>query len=70
MENKELKPCKCGCKDYEIYHEKYGEWLYVCAIGCLNIVCDESMVMASAGSAQDAEKLAVQRWNRRANDGT
>ena len=59
----ELKPCRCGSDKVHILHTDLGIG-WACLVGCLNIVCDESVVRYGLTKKQ-AERRAVRAWNRR-----
>ena len=62
----ELKPCPfCGGRHIDIEEENaLPLWGY--GIGCLNIDCEQGMVIRFALTRKRARKKAVRAWNRRA----
>lgn len=62
----ELKPCpKCGSKalfeDSSFYFPLFGY-----AISCLNINCEQEIVIRYGFTERDAKERAIRAWNRRA----
>ena len=74
MEHNELKPCPFCGGEARLYDEIDNRRLGACIKRCF-VVCNNCY--ASGGEANDFnvkygdyEKLAIELWNRRANDGT
>ncbi len=64
MNEKKLKPCRCGEKKIHIMHTNLGIG-WACLIGCMSIVCDESVIRYGL-TKKHAYKRAARAWNRRA----
>ena len=62
MENKELKPCKCGCEAELISSQAFAWCDTYYFVWCVNPNCDER-------TPRCEDKVgAINAWNRRAND--
>jgi hypothetical protein len=62
-----LKPCRCGETELDFEFESCCH-MHGCLIGCMNLLCEEKPVIAFGLTKASAEKRAVKKWNRRAND--
>ena len=63
----ELKPCPCGNKQLRFDCEvERGEWGV--SISCMNMFCDRIPLMSFAKAKEEALKIAVENWNRRADN--
>ena len=62
-----LIPCKCGCtRRYIDFFTVRGK--YLCAIGCLSILCKEKPAIAYGSTKEKAKERAAKKWNRRKDD--
>lgn len=65
-----LKPCP-KCKGNRLFEDSAFYFpLYGYAIGCLNIDCENEMVICYGFRIQDARSRAIRAWNKRADNET